>query len=211
MGMDPQDFPKSDEKKSKLVSVKQQVSDSASRKSTAQVPCTESDRKNILNDVALLKSLIEEEKVRQESGDDILGTIVIGQLYEDKAVKAEGELLEKNAKTLRRITAKLMSNKKFKKALTTRKIGRMIPKTLDQLLDLIPDTEEFNCLVDQKLKFQREQAQKEKKTQTLSKEDTGPLLTADFYQSEQQTGRRGGKHKRKTNKRKTNKRKTRRY
>jgi len=178
--------------------------------SSLHKPCKPVPREDIKKEFEEYKEYIREEYLRKEAGQDILGRIAWGQLYEDKDVKVEGELLEKDANKLRNITRKLKRNTKFKNALKSRKIIPMEPKTIDDLLALIPNTEEFNCIVDPIQQYKRDKAQKEQKTQALSKKDTGPLLTEDSYRREQQ-GLGGGKNKRKTNKRKTNKRKTRRY
>jgi hypothetical protein len=199
----PEDF---EQKVEKPVSVKQQTVDPASRKSTAQVPCTGSEREKILHDVDLLKTLIKEENDRKKSGDDILGTIAIGELYDDATAKVEGELLENKAKQLRRITAKLRRRKGFRKFLKN-KSTKMVPKTVDDLLKELPTDHEFMCIVDPPLRYKLLKSVKGLSTQykASSKEDTGPLLTADFYQREQVNGHReegnghrGGKNKRKT-------------
>jgi hypothetical protein len=174
-----------------------------SRTSSLHKPCTESDRKEILSDVALLKSLIKDENDRKKSGDDILGTIAIGELYEDKAVKTSGELLENKVKELRRITARLRRRNGFKNFLKNKSIKKMVPKTVDELLQELPTDHEFMCIVDPTLRY------KSLKLKDSSKKpnNSGSLIPEElnaFYQNEQQFGRhRGGKHKRKTNKRKT--------
>lgn len=140
-----------------------------------QTPCEPVPREQIKKDFEEYKEYIRDEFLRTEAGDDIIGRIALGQLYEDTNEKVvEGDVDEKLAQKLRTITAKLKRNKKFKKAIKSRKITKMEPKTVDELLDLIPNTEEFNCIIDPSQKFKH-----------------------------LQPSTRGGKNKRKTNKRKT--------
>jgi hypothetical protein len=174
--------------------------------SSPHKPCEPVPREDIKKEFEEYKEYIREEYLRTEAGQDILGRIAWGQLYEDKDVKVEGELLEKDANKLRNITRKFMRNRQFKEALMSRKIKPMKPKTIDELLALIPDTDEFNCLVDPTFRYKALKSSK-----GSSKEDKSGQFNNDDLSRLYYTEHGGGKNKRKTNKRKTNKRKTRRY
>ena len=120
-----------------------------------QIHCHEVELDDIIKEAKLLALEYQKyENLRKAAGESKLSNLTIGDVYPENLFQIkglEGEILENQAKLLRKIQCKTRTTeqlKKLKKFVKTKKLLKPIEQvsilTLEDVLGLIPDTPEFN-------------------------------------------------------------------